>query len=347
MTTTSTTSPLLVRTLRGEATERRPLWIMRQAGRYLPEYRALRKQHSFLALAGDPDLAAEVTLQPFDRFPLDGAIIFADLMSPVAALGLDVEFAPGPVLAEPLRSPERIRSLPRPEAAAVAPEVPQAIARVRSVLPEEVAVLGFAGAPLSIAAYLVEGRGSKAAFQRLRALAYEDEACFHELMERLSELVAGYLKCQVAAGADAIQLFESWAGLFPQHDWERLVRPHLANLLSELADCGAPRILFLHGAPQLALAAAELGADALAVDWRSDLGALRKAVGPDLGLQGNLDPAVLLAGPEATARATRELLERIPAGRHVVNLGHGIMPEAPIESVHALVETVHAEQLGG
>ena len=346
MTDTATQSPMLVRALRGEATPRRPLWIMRQAGRFLPEYRNLRSQHDFLTLAGDPDLAAQVTLLPFERFELDGAIIFADLMSPVAALGLDVRFAPGPVLDEPIRTAAQVQALPHPDPSEVAPEVAQAILRVRASLPASVAVLGFAGAPLSIAAYLVEGGGSRGAFAQLRALAYGDEPTFHALLERLTELCAGYLREQIRAGADAIQIFESWAGLFPLHDWERLVRPHLQNLLRELDGCGVPRILFLHGGSELALQAAALGPEALALDWRSDLGAVRAAVGPEMGLQGNLDPAVLLAGPEATAPATRELLQRLPARGHVVNLGHGITPNAPLESVSALIETVRAEPLG-
>jgi len=337
-------APLLTRALACEQTPRRPLWIMRQAGRYLPEYRALRKEHSFLELAGDPQLAAQVTLLPMQRFELDAAIIFADLMSPVAALGVDVRFDPGPVLDKPLRSAAAIRALRRPAAEEVAPEVPAAIALVRESLGERAAVIGFAGAPLSIAAYLVEGRGSKGAFPRLRALAYSDEAAFHELLERLTQLVAGYLIRQAAAGAHALQIFESWAGLFPRRDWERLVRPHLAELLEELGRAGVPRILFLHGAPELVRPCAELQCEALAVDWRSDLAELRSELRPDLALQGNLDPAVLLAGPEATARSARALMQRVPARGHVLNLGHGITPDAPLESVQALVETVRAEQ---
>ena len=338
---------LFPRTLRCEETPRRPVWIMRQAGRYLPEYRALRQRHSFLELAGDPELAAEVTLLPFERFELDAAIIFADLMSPVASLGIDVRFEPGPVIAEPIRSVAQIRALSVPPGPEIAPEVPAALRRVRAALDGRAALLGFAGAPLSLAAYLVEGRGSKAVFPQVRALAAAEPAAFGELLDKLAQLAAAYLVEQHRAGADAVQVFDSWAGLFSLEDWRVLVRPHLLALLEELGAAGVPRVLFCHAAPHLVEAFAELAAEALAVDWRADLGALRERVGPAKALQGNLDPAVLLAGPEVTRRETRRLLARLPARGHVVNLGHGITPEAPLESVQALIETVHAEGSAG
>ncbi len=340
-----TTNDIFLRALRCEQTPRRPLWIMRQAGRYLPEYRALRARHAFLDLATDPDLAAEVTLQPIERFGFDAAIVFADLMSPIAALGVPFRFDPGPVLDEPLRTRAQIRALPAaPDPREIAPEVPETLRRVKRALDGRAALIGFGGAPLSLAAYLVEGRGSKAMFPRLRALAFEDPVAFEELMERLATLVAGYLVEQHRAGADAVQIFESWAGVLPRAQWRELVRPHLAALLGELGRAGVPRILFCHGAPELVGDYAELESEALAVCWRSDLAAVRAMIGPERALQGNLDPAVLLAGPETTRRETERLLASVPARGHVVNLGHGIMPEAPIESVEALVAAVRAEE---
>ncbi len=333
-----------LRALHGEPTAHRPLWIMRQAGRYLPEYRKLREQHTFEQLSGNAELAAEVTLQPLRRFPLDAAIIFADLMSPVGALGLSVRFDPGPVLATPVRTAADVDALRVPSPDEIAPEVISALKLVRQALDPHVALLGFAGAPWSLAAYLVQGRGAPG-FPALRAMAWRDPGLLEALLTRLTDLAIAYVRAQVAAGADAVQLFDTWAGVHSRESWERLVRPHLARFLAETKDLGAPRILFVQDASHLVASYAELPSEALAVDWREDLPALRKSVGPVKALQGNLDPAILLAGPEATARATRDLLERMPAHRHIVNLGHGITPEAPIDSVHALIEAVHAEQL--
>lgn len=332
-----------LRALRGEPTAHRPLWIMRQAGRYLPEYRTLREQHTFEELSGNAELAAEVTLQPLRRFPLDAAIIFADLMSPVAALGLSVRFDPGPVLAAPVRTAADVEALRDPEPAEIAPEVISALKLVRQALDPKAALLGFAGAPWSLAAYLVQGRGAPG-FPALRAMAWRDPGLLDALLTRLTTLAIKYVRAQVAAGADAVQLFDTWAGVHSHASWERLVRPHLARFLAETLDLGAPRILFVQDASHLVPAYAALPSEALAVDWREDLPALRRGVGPTKALQGNLDPAILLAGPEATARAARDLLERMPAARHIVNLGHGITPEAPIDSVHALIEAVHTEQ---
>ncbi len=345
----STSQPLLVRALRCEPTPRRPLWIMRQAGRYLPEYLELKAEHGFLGLAGDPELAAEVTLQPFRRFALDAAIVFADIMSPIASLGVDVRFVPGPVIDRPIRSRADVDALPTPDPASVAPEVVEALARVRRRLDRSVATIGFAGAPLTLAAYLVQGHG-KTDFPRPRAFAAADPEGFSKLLGRLARLVAAFLRRQVeVGGAQAVQVFESWAGLLDARDWRRLVHPHLKELLEEVGRSGAPRILFLnHTGPALdaaleAAAAGELPFEALAVDWRQDLGALRRRLGPDTALQGNLDPAILFTDPATVRAAAEDLLRRVPRRGHVVNLGHGIQPETPHENVQALIETVRAE----
>ncbi len=335
---------LLLRTLRFEDTPRRPLWIMRQAGRILPEYRALKERHGFAGLAGNPELAAQVTLMPLRRFPFDAAITFADIMSPLPALGIDFRFDPGPVIARPIRDAASVAALPDPDhldEAAIAPEVTAAQRIVRRELDPGKALLGFAGAPLTLAAYLVEGRGVRD-FPRLRAFAYEEPAAFDALLDRLGRLCARYLIAQHRAGADAVQVFDSWAGLFARAEWHRRVRPHLERLLQRVGDAGAPRILFLHAAPQLASDYAELPCEVLGVDWRTDLGALRRHR-PDLCLQGNLDPSVLLAGAEAIRRETRRLLDSLPGRGHIVNLGHGVLPETPLEAVQTLIETVHAE----
>lgn len=338
------TDLLLLRALRGEATPRRPLWLMRQAGRYLPEYRALRARHSFEELSGDASLAADVTLQPLARFPFDAAIIFADLMSPVGALGLDVRFNPGPVLERPVRTRADVDALATPEDGAIAPAVIAALQMVKRELGGKTALLGFAGAPWSLAAYLVQGSGSPG-FPALRALAARDSGLLSALLGRLTDLVIRYLADQVCAGADAVQIFDTWAGLLSHADWVRLVRPHMVRLLEATRGLGVPRILFVQDASHLVGGYAELPAEALAVDWREDLAALRTSLRTSLALQGNLDPCVLLAGPDAVRAAAGALLARTPARGHVVNLGHGILPDTPLESVHALVRAVHEERL--
>lgn len=333
---------LLLATLRRESTMRRPVWIMRQAGRYLPEYRKLRKIHSFKALSGNAELAAEVTLMPLERFELDAAIVFADIMSPMPALGIEFDFDPGPVIAEPIRDRHGIDRLRQPDPDTVAPEVTQALRICRDALPDDVALLGFCGAPWTLAAYLVQGRGIKD-FPTLRAFAAERPRLLDALLERLSALMGLYLIRQAEAGADAVQIFDSWAGLLSLADWEALIRPHLVSLLETVGAAGIPRILFLQNAPHLVDAYANLPAEAIATDWRMDLGQLQRRY-PERAVQGNIDPAVLLAGPEATALQARELLKSVSPNGHIVNLGHGILPTTPIASVEALIEAVQEEE---
>ncbi len=334
--------PLLVRALAREPVPRRPLWLNRQAGRYLPEYRELRRQYRFRELAGSAELAAEVTLQPLRRFRLDAAIIFADIMSPLPALGIDFDFDPGPVVVNPIRSAVAVDALPDADPAAIAPEVIEALGRVRRALPAETALLGFCGAPWTLAAYLVEGRGVRD-FPRLRAFAAAEPLALSRLLDRLSRLMADYLIRQGQAGATAVQVFDSWAGLLPLAVWEQLVRPHLEAMLQAVGAAGLQRVLFVNNAPHLVEAYAELPAEALAVDWRVDLPALQDRHGHRRCVQGNLDPAILTAGPEPTRAAAAGLLRQVRARGHIVNLGHGVLPGTPSESVAALVETVRGE----
>jgi uroporphyrinogen decarboxylase len=333
---------LLLRTIRREDVPRRPLWIMRQAGRYLPEYREFRQKHSFKALASSAELATEVTLMPLKRFPLDAAIVFADIMSPLPSLGIEFDFDPGPVVANPIRDAAALRRLRDPAPEEVAPEVIEALALTRRALPQETALLGFCGAPWTLAAYLVEGKGAKD-FPTLRAFAAAQPQLLDELLGKLSRLMADYLIAQARAGADAVQIFDSWAGLLSLRDWQRLIRPHLQSLLETVGRAGVPRILFLQNAPHLMDAYASLPCEVLAVDWRIDLPALQRKY-PRHAVQGNLEPAILTAGPQATRAAAQELLATVDRRGHIVNLGHGILPQAPLESVAALVEVVHSEK---
>ncbi|MEA3245126.1 MAG: uroporphyrinogen decarboxylase [Gemmatimonadota bacterium] len=342
MTTTVTGRQLFLDTMAGKATPRRPLWVMRQAGRYLPEYRALREKHSFEQLSGNAELSATVTLQPLARFPLDCAIIFADLMSPIPALGLDVSFAPGPVMARPVRTAADVDALRSPARDEIAPSVMGALRTVRAALGGKQALLGFAGSPWSLAAYVVQGKGGQG-FPALRAMAHGDPGLLDALLTRLTDLVIDYVHAQVEAGADAVQFFDTWAGLLAPGDWTRHVRPHLVRILDATAALGVPRILFVQDASHLVPLYAALPSEGLAVDWREDLAALRHAIGAKKALQGNLDPAILVAGPEPTRRAAQALLAHVPARGHVVNLGHGITPDAAMASVEALVRVVHEE----
>jgi uroporphyrinogen decarboxylase len=333
---------LLLKAIRREAVPRRPLWIMRQAGRYLPEYRAFRQKHSFKALAGSAELATEVTLMPLERYPLDAAIVFADIMSPMPALGIEFDFDPGPVVANPIRDAAGLARLRTPDPAEVAPEVIQALKLTRAALPKSTALLGFCGAPWTLAAYLVEGKGTKD-FPTLRAFAAAEPQLLHALLARLSSLMAEYLIMQAKAGADAVQIFDSWAGLLSRASWEKLIRPHLESLLETVGKAGVPRILFLQNAPHLMDAYASLPAEVLGVDWRIDLPALQQRY-PERAVQGNLEPAILTAGPAATRAAADELLATTARRGHIVNLGHGILPQTPLASVDALVAAVHEEK---
>jgi len=334
---------LFLKAVRRENVPRRPLWIMRQAGRYLPEYREFRKQHSFKELAGEAALAAEVTLMPLKRYPLDAAIVFADIMSPMPALGIEFDFDPGPVVANPIRDAAGIAKLRTPAPEEIAPEVIEALKLTRAALPASTALLGFCGAPWTLAAYLVEGKGAKD-FPTLRAFAAAEPKLLDALLGKLSALMAEYLLRQAAVGADAVQIFDSWAGLLSRASWEKLIRPHLTSLLETVGRAGIPRILFLQNAPHLMDAYASLPAEVLGVDWRIDLPALQQRY-PLRAVQGNLEPAILTAGPAVTRAAADELLATTAPRGHIVNLGHGILPQTPLASVAALVEAVHSERL--
>lgn len=324
--------------MRGVSTERAPIWIMRQAGRYLPEYRAIKERSSFLEMTRDPALAAEITLQPLRRFPLDAAIIFADIMTPLEALGIDIAFNPGPSIAQPLRSRDAIdRLVLRDE---IAPFVGDALRIVRAELAPDVTLIGFGGAPLTLAAYLVEGGGSKE-YEHFRQFLRAEPAAMHALLEKLTELSIRYLRMQVEAGADVIQLFDSWAGLHDLATYREFGVPYYKRIMDALGETGVARIFFALGASHLTDAVAEVPAEAVGVDWRTDLATARAAL-PGRALQGNLDPAVLFADRDTIAAHARAVLDRGRGGAHVFNLGHGIWQQTPVDAVAHLVETVHA-----
>ena len=330
--------PLLVRAARREPVERTPVWFMRQAGRSLPEYRALRERHSFWEVGETPELCAEVTLQPVRRHGVDAAVMFADIMTPVVSMGLEVELVEGvgPVLETPVRTRSDLDRLVVPEPDAYAP-VADAVRIVRSELRADQAVVGFCGGPFTVAGYLVEGRPSRE-LTRVKALMYEEPDVWSALMDTLAACFAAYLGEQVRAGADVVQLFDSWVGVLSPADYEEFVAPWSARIL---ASVDAPTIHFGTGTATLLPAMARAGGDVIGLDWRIPLDDGWALVGDDRGVQGNLDPAVLLGPWGRVEAAVHDVLARA-AGRpgHIFNLGHGVLPGTPAETVTRLAELV-------
>lgn len=330
-------SDLFLRACRGETVARPPLWIMRQAGRYLPEYRALRAKHDFLTVCRTPELACEITLQPIRRFALDASIVFSDIMMPLESMGVELAFNPGPIIAKPVRSRADVDALVVPEEGCVTPFVGEAITLLRRELP--VPLIGFAGAPLTLAAYLIEGKGSKD-FSRLRAFLYAEPEAAHALMNKLAITMVRYLRMQVACGAQAVQLFDSWAGLLDPATYRTFALPAVQQVMAGVADLGVPRIYFANDAQALYPTIQEVDAEVFGVDWRMPLPEVRRLTSDRFVLQGNLDPAVLFAAPDVVRARALEMLQQSGGKRHIMNLGHGILPETPIDSVQALVDTV-------
>lgn len=312
--------------------DRPPVWFMRQAGRYLPEYRELRSRYGFQDAIRNPDVAAEITLQPLRRFPLDAAIVFADIMTPLEAMGVEVRFDPGPKLAP--HSPAEVSKLP-----ALDPDrvgfLAETIRKVRAAVGRDVAVIGFAGAPATLLAYLLEGSGSRHFAEMRRAMR---EPAIDESLQTLAESTARYLEMQVEAGVDVVQLFDSWAGILSVDQFEKHAAPAARACLMGL---DVPTIYFAPAAPHLLASFPLVEANGYGVDWRLPLDVAWKTVGYETPIQGNLDPAALLTDPATVAAETDEVLEAA-GGRpgHIFNLGHGILPTTPIENVEAMVETV-------
>jgi uroporphyrinogen decarboxylase len=325
--------------------DRTPVWFMRQAGRYLPEYRELRGDRDILETCKDAEQVVEITLQPLRRMPLDAAIVFSDIMVPLAAVGVPVRIEPGrgPLVDEPLRSRADIERLRPLEPAADVPELLDAIRLLRADL--DVPLIGFAGAPFTLASYLVEGGPSKQ-FERTKALLFGEPETWDALMSKLVDLVASHLTAQAEAGAQALQLFDSWVGALNPAAYRSSVAPHVRALFDRLAPLGVPLIHFGVGTGELLADMAAAGGDVIGIDWRTPLeDGWTRAGGPGArAVQGNLDPGVLLAPREAVERETRAVLAAA-AGRdgHIFNLGHGVLPATPVEHLQLVVELVHEE----
>jgi uroporphyrinogen decarboxylase len=318
---------------------------MRQAGRSLPEYRKLRERWSLVDIVAQPELCAEVTLQPVRRLGVDAAVMFADIMLPLRGMGVEFDLVEniGPVIARPIASAADVDRLVVPPGEEAAPQV---IAAVRQVVAQSpVPVIGFSGAPFTLASYLIEGRPSRD-FARVKAFMYSEPEAFDKLLAKLSATMAGYLLAQVGAGASAVQLFDSWVGALAVEDYEARVLPHTRSIFAALKPADVPRIHFGTDTAGLLESIASADADIVSVDWRVPLDAAWGRVGLDRGIQGNLDPAVLLGPPELVRERARDVLRRA-AGRpgHIFNLGHGVLPSTPLENLQLLIETVHESEV--
>jgi uroporphyrinogen decarboxylase len=331
-----------LRACRREPVDCTPVWFMRQAGRYLPEYQHVRAEHSILEVCKTPELAVEVTLQPVERFAVDAAIIFADILLPLEPMGIDLSFeaGEGPVIHNPVRSAADVEAL-RPLRPGDLDFVGEAIRRARKALDGRVPLIGFAGAPFTLASYLVEG-GSSRHYLETKQLMYRQPEAWHDLMARLAEAVTEFLLGQVEAGAQAVQLFDSWVGALSPDDYAEYVLPYSKRIFSGLAGTGAPRIHFGTGTASLVPLMASAGCDVIGLDWRIPLDEGWAAAGPPLAVQGNLDPAALFAPRAELERRVVAVRDRA-GGRpgHIFNLGHGILPETPPESVAFVADLVH------
>jgi len=326
---------------RREAPAHRPIWIMRQAGRYLPEYRALRDKVDFATLLRRADLAAEVTLQPVRRFALDAAILFSDIMTPLSGMGVDLAFAPGPIVAKPLRTDAQIASLPALVPQRDVPYVLETIGLVRRNLPRGVPLIGFAGAPFTLLCYLVCGKPSKE-FAAARSFLYARPDAAERLLTHLADAMGEYLVAQAEAGAQALMLFESWAGLLAAREFRRFALPAVRRTAARVRATAVPLIYYMNQGGPLMRAVSELDVEVIGVDWRSDLAEVRGILGPGKAVQGNLDPAALFAPPAELRRYADAVMAAAgSAPGHIFNLGHGIWPETDPEAVARLVDCVH------
>jgi uroporphyrinogen decarboxylase len=327
---------------RREKTPYTPVWLMRQAGRYMEEYRKLRAQFGFLDLCKRPDLAAEITVTPVERLGVDAAILFADILLLIEPLGIELEYSKddGPVIHSHIRTRTDVEQLREFEPEEALPFVFEAVRKSRAALNGKVPLIGFSGAPFTLASYLIEGGGSRN-YLRTKRLIYSDPGAWRALMQRLSQAVAKYLNAQIAAGVQAVQLFDSWVGCLSPDDYERYVLPHTRATLAGLTP-GIPVIHFSTGSAGLLRFLRAAGSDIIGLDWRVNLDEAWQCLGYDVAIQGNLDPAALLAPPKEIRRRVAEILKRA-GGKpgHIFNLGHGVLPETPVENVITMVRAVH------
>ena len=339
---------LFLRACRREPTPRVPIWMMRQAGRYMADYMAVRAKVSFLELCRTPELACQVTMQPIDRFGFDAAILFSDILVVLPPMGLEVQFGDGgPHLPSPIRTAADVERLAVPDPADSLSYVMEAVRQIRRALAGRVPLIGFAGAPFTLATYAVEGGGSKN-YERTKSMMFADPEAFHRVLDRLARTVAAYLEAQVEAGAEAVQLFDSWAGILAPGDFREFALRYVRQIVDLLRGSrtwattgGVPIIYFVNGCAPYLDDVARSGADVLGVDWRVDLGDVRRRLGDRMAVQGNLDPTALFAPEDRLRRRVAEVLGSAGAAPgHIFNLGHGILPPTDPDRVQLVVDTV-------
>jgi uroporphyrinogen decarboxylase len=332
-------TPRFLAACRGQAVDVTPVWFMRQAGRYMAEYRKLREKHSILQLAKTPELACEVTLQPMRRLPVDAAILFADILLIIEPMGLKLTFAPGPSISNPVRAEKDVARL-REDVAGDLSFVYQAVRLIRRELNDSRALIGFAGAPYTVASYMIEG-GPSDHYAHVKAMMTGRPDLWDALMKKVRRATADYLLAQVEAGAQAVQLFDSWVGALTPDQYRRFVRPHTAWVLEQVKKAGVPTISFGTGTSGFLEDFASAGGDVIGVDWRIDLDAARKRLGTR-PVQGNLDQLLLFSDRKPLRAAVKDILKRNGGrGGHIFNLGHGILPRTPVDNVRAVAEWVH------
>jgi len=333
-----TRKELFLRACRGEALSRVPVWMMRQAGRYLPEYREVRAKHAFLEVCKTPDLAVEVSLQPFRRLGVDAIIVFSDILIPAEAMGVPLELGDaGPRLLEPVRSAEAVRKLRLFDPESETGFLTEAIRRLVRTVGSDVPVLGFAGAPWTMACYMVEGR-TKEGFVTVKSFLYSEPTVFRELLQRIAQATIGYLKAQITAGAAAVQLFDTWCGELALPEYQEFALPAVQEIITGIRGL-APVIYYTKASHHLMEALGKSGADVLSVDWRVNLEELRAKLGPKIALQGNLDPAILVGPSQNLVTTTKEILTQLGGKGHILNLGHGILPDTPVEAAQLFIRT--------
>lgn len=328
---------LIIRACRRENVSRTPVWMMRQAGRYLKEYRDIRKNVSFLDLCKTPDLAVEISLQPYRILDVDAVIFFSDILIPAEAMGVQVALTDkGPEIGNPVRSASDIEHLRIPNPDEAFPFTEEVLRTLRSELRDAVPLIGFAGAPWTLGSYMVEG-GSSKSFAQIKGMAYREPHLVHRLMDKLSDTIASYLEYQIQSGAQLVQLFDTWAGELTRSDYEEFALPYTKKIFERIGD-KVPRILYVNGTSGLLESMVRTGADVLSLDWRISIAQARRRIGDRVALQGNLDPCLLLGRREHMLARTAQILDEAGPTGHVLNLGHGILPPTPVENARAFID---------
>jgi uroporphyrinogen decarboxylase len=342
----------LIRACRRQEVDRAPVWMMRQAGRYMPEYRALRANYDFMTMCKTPELAAEVSLQPYEILGVDAVIMFSDILVPVEAMGmkLDIVESKGPVLEDPIRAEAQVEKLIVPDPVETMPFVMETIRLLRKRLDMSAPLIGFAGAPFTLASYMVEGGGTRN-YAEIKRMMYREPMTIHRLLDKLADTIILYVNAQIEAGAQVVQLFDTWAGELSAADYEEFALPYERKVFERIhrdpsgrspSGSAVPAILYVNGCSHILEKMAKSGADVLSVDWRIDLGEARRRVGDKVALQGNLDPCELLGTPETIAESVKEILKKGGVRGHIMNLGHGILPMVPVENARAFIEAAKA-----